>query len=73
MKAKLLKKLRKEIITNADIHWCSQWSGYLTTKLQGKVYYGKRHSPIGLSNPNIAGKELEHIALEGYLLSKKSK
>lgn len=73
MKTKLLKKLRQEIIKNADIHWYSPWSGYLTTKLQGKIYYGKSHSPIGLSNPNIAGKELEHIALKGYLLSKRNK
>lgn len=73
MKAKLLKKLRQEIIKNADIHWYSQWSGYLTTELQGKIYHGKSHSPIGLNNPNIAEKELEHIALKGYLLSKRSK
>lgn len=73
MKAKLLKKLRKEIITNTNIHWRSQWSGYLTTKLRGEIYYGKDHSPIGLGNPNICGKELEHIALEGYLSSKKNK
>lgn len=73
MKAKLLKKLRQEIIKNADIHWCDSWSGYLTTKLHGKIYYGISHSPIGLSDPNIAGKELEHIALKGYLSSKRNK
>lgn len=73
MKVKLLKKLRKEIITNANIHWHNQWSGYLTTKLQGEIYYGKNHSPIGLSNPDIVGKELEHIALEGYITSKRNK
>ena len=71
MKTKLLKKLTKEIINNADIHWHNQWSGYLTTKLQGETYYGKSHSPIGLGNPSIAGKELEHIALKGYITSKK--
>lgn len=71
MKAKLLKKLRKEIIRNADICWFSQWSGMLCTTLRGVKYYGKSHSPIGLGNPDIAGKELEHIALEGYLSSKR--
>lgn len=71
MKAKLLKKLRKEIIRNADIHWYSQWSGWLSTKLDGREYNGRSHSPIGLANPNIAAKELEHIALTGYLSYKK--
>lgn len=73
MKVKLLKRLRKEIISNADILWFSQWSGVLYTHLCGKKYYGSSHSPIGLGNPNIAGKELEHIALKGYLSSKKNK
>lgn len=73
MKAKLLKKLRQEIIKNADIHWYSQWSGYLTTELRGEVYYGNNHSPIGLGNPDIAGKELEHKALKGYIESKRNK
>lgn len=71
MKAKLLSRLRKEIIKNANIYWYSQWSGVLYTTLRGVKYYGKNHSPIGLGNPDIAGKELEHIALEGYLLSKR--
>lgn len=71
MKVKLLKRLRKEIISNANILWHSQWSGVLYTRLRGVNYYGKLHSPIGLGNPNIAGKELEHIALEGYLSSKR--
>lgn len=71
MKVKLLKQLRKEIISNSNIVWYSQWSGVLYTCLRGVTYYGYRHSPIGLGNPNIAGKELEHIALEGYLSSKR--
>lgn len=71
MKAKLLKRLRREIIKNANIHWYSQWSGVLYTTLCGVKYYGNTHSPIGLGNPLIAGKELEHIALKGYLSSKK--
>lgn len=70
MKAKLLRKLRREIIKNANVLWYSQWSGSLYTTLHGEKYYGGSHSPIGLANTQT-GKELEHIALKGYLSSKR--
>lgn len=72
MKAKLLKKLRKEIFDNSDIEMISPWSGCLYTTLKGVRYYGERHSTVGFSiNSESIGQELEHIALEGYLKSKK--
>lgn len=70
MKAKLLRRLRREIINNTNIKWYNQWSGVLYTTLNGKKYYGDDHSPIGLKNPDT-GKELEHRALKGYLSSKR--
>lgn len=72
MKVKLLKKLRREIINNAQIHWLSQWSGYLSTTLKGVRYDGDFHGAIGFSiNAESIGKELEHIALKGYVKSKR--
>ena len=69
---KLLKKLRREIINNAQIHWYSQWSGYLYTMLKGVRYNGESHGAIGFSiNAESIGKELEHIALAGYIKDKR--
>ena len=72
MKAKLLKKLRKEIFDNSDIEMISPWSGYLYTTLKGVRYQGESHSTIGfITIPELIGQELEHIALEGYRKTKK--
>lgn len=72
MKAKLLKKLRREIYDNSDLKIISPWSGCLCTTLKGVRYYGEIHGTIGFTiNAESIGQELEHIALEGYLKTKK--
>lgn len=73
MKAKLLKKLRREIMRNACIKWYSPNSGALCTTLKGVKYMGSRHTSFGFSflDSDKIGNELEHIAIEGYLKSKK--
>ena len=72
MKAKLLKKLRKEIFNNSYIFHISSWSGYLCTFLDGVKYSGKRHSILSFSiNAEKIGKELEHKALAGYINTKR--
>ena len=72
MKTKLLKKLRKEIFDNSDIELISSWSCYLTTRLKGQLYEGPIVSTLAIhTRPEELGRELEHIALQGYIESKK--
>lgn len=72
MKARLLKKLRKEIFENSDVELINGgWSCYLTTRLKGEYYVGPIVSTLAIYMiPGELGRELAHIALQGFIESK---
>lgn len=72
MKAKLLKKLRKEIFDNTDIAFISRYSLYITTRLNGEFYVGPRATTLAIyTRSEELKREIEHIALQGYIESKR--
>ena len=74
MKARLLKKLRKEIFENTDVELIDEWECYLTTRLKGKYYEGPIVTTLAIhTRSEKIGRELEHVALQGYIKSKRKK